>query len=76
VAIELISTLGEKWPTLSIEEKAEVLHIMTKKILLGKNGKDKPKIEWNRPWDASIQICPTKNAGYARRDSNPRPSDP
>ena len=73
--IELIKTLSEKWATLSIEEKAEVLHIMTKRIVLGKNGKDKPEIVWNKPWDALIKIYPTENIWHARRDLNPRPSD-
>jgi len=26
------------------------LHIMTKKIVLGKNGKNKPEIIWEKPW--------------------------
>ena len=59
--MDFILNLREYWPTFSLEEKAEVLRIMAKKIILGKVGDDKHtrkavKIIWAKPWDALAYV--------------------
>ncbi len=77
LTLELIENLGFQWFTLKNEQKAEVLKIMTEKIVLGKNGKDKPLIIWDLPWSLLFEMGTgsTVSSWYARQDSNLRPSD-
>lgn len=72
ITINLISTLGQRWNSLTEEQKVEVLHIMTKKIALGKNGKNQPKITWEKPWDIFIKGSSIEKKWHAQRDLNPR----
>jgi len=67
--------LGNKWNALSDEQKVEVLHLMTKKIVLGKDGKNRPEITWEKPWDIFIKGSSIEKKWHARRDLNPRPLD-
>ncbi len=84
MALHCVGTLKSKWPGYSDEEKAEILHIMTKGIILGQDGstKDKRKsvnIKWEEPWATLIKFSnklgPTPEKWHARQDSNLRSSD-
>lgn len=86
ITLDLMQKIPEKWADFSIPEKAEVLQLITKKITLGKYGKDKPEIVWEKPWDILIKygelmgiggnkIYPIEKNWHARRDLNPRPLD-
>ena len=83
ITIDIMSRLQEKWTTLSIKDKAEVLRIMAKKITLGKDGKNKPEIQWDMPWSffykvgsrGPNEIGSIEQGWHARRDLNPRPLD-
>ncbi len=56
-------------------QKVEILHLMTKKIVLGKDGKNKLDIKWKKPWNALIENGSIEKNWRARQDSNLRPSD-
>ena len=56
ITIGLLKMLPDKWSEYTIKEKAELLQIMTKKIVLGENGKNKPVITWEKPWDMIIKL--------------------
>ena len=50
---------------------------MSKEIVFGKEGKDKPLIIWELPWNALFAIGTGSNmeGWHARSDLNPRPLD-
>ena len=56
LSLELMQTLQYQWASLDLSKKAEALGILTQKITLGKNGKDKPLIIWELPWNALFKI--------------------
>jgi len=81
ITIDLLTRLRENWAEFSIEEKAEVLNIMTKKVVLGEHGKNRPDLQWEEPWAMLIQPEEKSEAGIpieknwrGRRDSNSRPA--
>ena len=85
ITLTILDRLQTRWLEFSLAEKCEVLRLMVKKIILGKDGKNKPEIHWNKPWDVlmsmtisnteEIENRPIENTWFARQDSNLRPSD-
>lgn len=82
IIINTMIDLREHWHKLSIPEKAKILQIMTKSVVLGKHGDNKKerqaiRIEWERHWDMFTQfnINSIEDYWYALTDSNCRPTD-
>jgi len=79
--VNMVGQLESRWEKLSLEKKCEMLRVMTKEIILGKDGKkNSPTIKWEKPWDMLIAFGaklegnknPLAENWYARRDLNPR----
>ena len=85
ITLNVIDKLESRWPEYPVADKCEVLRIMIKKIILGKDGKNKPDIKWEKPWDILMSMVsgdgsekenrPIESNWYARIDSNCRPTD-
>jgi hypothetical protein len=80
ITLDLMARLREKWVDFGIGEKAEALRIMTKKIVLGEHGKNRPAVEWEEPWAMLIELGKRARGGIpieidwrGRRDLNSRP---
>lgn len=59
IGLTLITNLRDNWPDLDDEKRAEILGIITKKIVLNSDSKgSKILIEWEKPWDALTKINP------------------
>ena len=85
MTLNVIDKLESRWLEYPLADKCEVLRIMIKKIILGKDGKNKPDIQWEKPWDILMSMVsgdgsekenrPIESNWYARTDSNCRPTD-
>ncbi len=64
-----MSRLRDKWTVLSLEDKAEVLRIMTKEIILGRDGKNTMEITWEDPWGILINQSPIESGWHTLIDN-------
>ncbi len=68
--LELMETMQNQWVTLYFAKKASILGILAKEIVFGKDGKNKPLIIWELPWNAFYDLDSSSNmqGWHARRD--------
>ena len=69
--LELTQTLNFNWFSYDFAKKTAILKLMSKEIIFGKEGKDKPLIIWELPWNALFAVGTGSNmeGWHARRDS-------
>ena len=51
-----METIQNQWFTYDYAKKASILGILAKKIIFGRDGKNKPLIIWELPWNALYEL--------------------
>ncbi len=74
LGLKLLQDIGNKWITMEDQEKAEILSILTEKIVITQK---KPKITWAWPWNVFFKLGKSFRLGkeYPWPDSNRRHTD-